>query len=124
MFLGFGPGSVATLSQNAYLEFHDPTWAKVIMEYGLVGAFSFFAFYLYCVFSLAHEWRLNWALVVMFTVTGGALLNPFMACAVLLLGIVPARARQSGRTAIPASGAHPGIPLPALERHPGTLPET
>lgn len=94
IFFGFGAGSVETLAKTAHIDFHDPTWAKVIMEYGLVGALAFFSFYLYCVFSFPHHRRINWALFVMFTVTGGALLNPFMACPVLLLAIVPVQKQQ------------------------------
>lgn len=89
MFFGFGPGSVERLIDATTIDFHDPTWAKLVLEYGLVGALAFFLFYLYCVFSCAHERRINWALLVMFVATGGALLNPFMAFPVLLLAIVP-----------------------------------
>jgi hypothetical protein len=92
MFFGYGAGSVATLQQNAPFDFHDPTWAKVTMEYGLIGALIFFSFYLHSAFARAHEKRINWALLVMFLATGGALLNPFMACTILLLGILPAQA--------------------------------
>ena len=95
MFFGFGPGAVEGLRAASDFHFHDPTWAKVIMEYGLIGACVFFSFFLYSLFSRAYERRLNWGLLVMFGLTGGALLNPFMACGVLLLGAVPVREAQA-----------------------------
>jgi len=94
LFFGYGAGSVETLVKTTHMEFHDPTWAKVILEYGLVGALVFFSFYLYCAFSFAHDRRISWGLFVMFMVTGGALLNPFMACPVLLLAVVPVDLRR------------------------------
>jgi hypothetical protein len=123
IFFGFGPGSVERFTHpSVYTEFHDPTWAKVIIEYGIIGALAFFSFYLYTVFSLAHERRLNWALLVMFMVTGGALLNPFMACLILLLGILPARTRQADE---PASEVTVLVVPPAiLQAAPGIAPRS
>lgn len=112
-FFGYGAGSVAMLQQNASFDFHDPTWAKVTIEYGLIGALAFFSFYLHSVFARAHDKRINWALFVMFLATGGALLNPFMAYTVFLLGILPTRAWP-----VSPAGVSPE------ERQPIVTPET
>lgn len=43
-WLGNGPGSI--LRTDVGFEFHDPTWAKLIYEYGVVGFLSFVALYI------------------------------------------------------------------------------
>jgi hypothetical protein len=87
-FLGHGPGTIfRTLREY---EFHDPTWAKLVFEYGFVGFASFVALYLSMLrrgeAALQARATLFWGWLLL----GGHLLSPeqnFLALA--LIGWMP-----------------------------------
>jgi hypothetical protein len=103
LWLGHGPGTV--FRQTLPYEFHDPTWAKLIVEYGVIGCIVFVALLLTTLFptllsgrTLSPAMRRRNALPLPIRATlffywlimGGHLLSPevsFMTLA--LVGLLP-----------------------------------
>jgi hypothetical protein len=72
-FFGRGAGSVAErLSIVSYASF-DPTWAKILYEFGLLGGFTFLLFFCHCI--IRGQRGLRFALGYTFLLLGGYLLN-------------------------------------------------
>ena len=98
-FLGRGPGTVQEqfrlLSFNAF----DPTWGKVIYEYGLLGALVYFRFF-YVAFCRGPR-GLRFAVGYTYLFLGGYLLNPSvlmqLAALVVWLGKTRGRKRPASR---------------------------
>jgi hypothetical protein len=74
LWLGHGPGSIS--HKDAGFEFHDPTWAKLIFEYGVVGAAAFVALFLMALRRSAAPLRVRAMLFAAWLVMGGHLLSP------------------------------------------------
>ncbi len=73
-FVGHGPGTIFR-AERSY-EFHDPTWAKLVYEYGVFG---FTSFMLLITLSMSHSKAPIQIRAVMFSswlVMGGHLLTP------------------------------------------------
>jgi hypothetical protein len=91
LWLGHGPGTI--FRQAVGYEFHDPTWAKLIFEYGVLGFVAFLALFLA---SLGGPWAPTRVRAMLFSgwlIMGGHLLSPeqnFMTLA--LLGLLPSPA--------------------------------
>ncbi|HEY0834836.1 MAG TPA: hypothetical protein VGE72_13085 [Azospirillum sp.] len=85
LLFGFGPGSI--MNYLAGLEFtaHDPTWIKLLFEYGVVGFLTFSAFIGYCVFHGSRRWILGGALLFFYCFLGGFLLTPVGGYVMVLL---------------------------------------
>jgi hypothetical protein len=111
--LGRGPGTVQEqfrlLSFNAF----DPTWGKVIYEYGLLGALAYFRFF--CVAFCRGPNGLRFAVGYTYLFLGGYLLNPSvlmqLASLVVWLGKTSAATRRPGEAAIEGRGQ---VSMPAL----------
>lgn len=73
-FIGRGPGTVQEQFQHFSFYAFDPTWGKVIYEYGLIGSLVYFNF-LYCGFCKAPR-GLRFAVGYTYLFLGGYLLNP------------------------------------------------
>ncbi|WP_175361165.1 hypothetical protein [Bradyrhizobium sp. STM 3843] len=101
-FLGRGPGTVQ--EQFRLLSFYafDPTWGKVIYEYGLLGALAYFRFF-YVAFCRGPR-GLRFALGYTYLFLGGYLLNPsiLMQLAALVVWL--------GKTAPATDRAREGAP--------------
>ncbi|QOZ32703.1 hypothetical protein [Bradyrhizobium sp. CCBAU 53421] len=112
-FLGRGPGTVQEqfrlLSFNAF----DPTWGKVIYEYGLLGALIYFRFF-YVAFCRGPR-GLRFAVGYTYLFLGGYLLNPSVlmqvAALVVWFGKTPAGAARSDEV---AKGKTGHVAMPAL----------
>lgn len=113
-WLGHGPGTIFRTIKD--YEFHDPTWAKLLFEYGALGFAAFLSLFLTMLrrpACLQVRATLFWGWLV----TGGHLLSPelnFLALA--LIGLTPggaALARRSSHSAQPASPA-PLLANPAV----------
>jgi hypothetical protein len=112
-FLGRGPGTVQEqfrlLSFNAF----DPTWGKVIYEYGLLGALVYFRFF-YVAFCRGPK-GLRFAVGYTYLFLGGYLLNPSvlmqLAALVVWLGKTRAATERAGNAAI---GERRHFHIPAL----------
>jgi hypothetical protein len=87
-FLGHGPGTI--LHANPGYEFHDPTWAKLVFEYGLLGLVAFVALFLTSLGRAAIPMELRAALFFSWLLMGGHLLSPEQNFLMLaLVGLVP-----------------------------------
>lgn len=76
LLFGRGPGSIsAVLTQVSYVA-HDPTWGKLLFEYGVVGTAAFALFFLACIFPESHSAGLSGFLLFGFLFFGGMLLDP------------------------------------------------
>jgi hypothetical protein len=73
-FLGRGPGTVQEQFHLFSFNAFDPTWGKVVYEYGLVGALVYFNF-LYLVVGKGPR-GLRFAMAYTYLFLGGYLLNP------------------------------------------------
>jgi len=88
LWLGHGPGSIS--HKQAGFEFHDPTWAKLIFEYGLLGFAAFVTLFLMAMRRSAAPLRVRAMLVAAWLIMGGHLLSPeqnFLTLA--LVGLFP-----------------------------------
>jgi hypothetical protein len=92
-FIGHGPG---TILRNARSFSFDPTWAKALYEYGLLGLMALIALVGYCLTRITASSSLRVALFVGWLITGGYLLSP-ENCALLYLLLCgwPASERSS-----------------------------
>jgi hypothetical protein len=103
LWLGHGPGTI--FRQQLGYEFHDPTWAKLIFEYGVVGLVAFLALFLTSLGGAAAPIRLRAMLFGGWLLMGGHLLSPeqnFMTLA--LVGLFP----PPGATAAVPERGRPG----------------
>lgn len=73
-FLGRGPGTVQEQFRLFSFNAFDPTWGKVIYEYGLVGSLAYFRFF-YLAFCKGPK-GLRFAVGYTYLFLGGYLLNP------------------------------------------------
>jgi len=108
--LGHGPGTIdrAIVFANVKFEIFDPTWAKLIYEYGLVGsgAILLFLFATFAGRALSPSIRL--ALLYAWLASGGLLLQSDF-CALLLLIVVLCPSVAAFKAASPK-------PAPAVPR--------
>ena len=105
-FLGRGPGTVQEQFRLFSFNAFDPTWGKVIYEYGLVGSFAYFRFF-YLAFGKGPK-GLRFAVGYTYLFLGGYLLNPSIlmqvAALVVWLGKTSAAADRPDRTAVETDG--------------------
>jgi len=88
LWLGHGPGTI-TRTQTGY-EFHDPTWAKLIFEYGVLGFAAFVALFASTLRVRQVEARIRVILFAAWLIMGGHLLSPEQNFLTLtLVGLVP-----------------------------------
>lgn len=112
-WLGHGPGTI--LRATPGYEFHDPTWAKLLFEYGALGCAAFLSLYLTTLTRRESPAQLRAALFFSWLLMGGHLLSPehnFLMLA--LLGLAPPARR--GQRAAPASA--PSFGPSSLELQP------
>lgn len=76
LLVGLGPGSISEVLDRVPYEAHDPTWGKLLFEYGVVGTLAFAAFFLACVFPAVHSAWVSGMLLFGFLLFGGMLLDP------------------------------------------------
>jgi hypothetical protein len=95
-WLGHGPGTIFRTLRD--YEFHDPTWAKLLFEYGALGFFTIVPLFLVMLrgqnSSIQVRATLFWGWLIM----GGHLLSPeqnFLALALIGFTPSPSRVRQS-----------------------------
>jgi hypothetical protein len=73
VWLGLGPGTILRLDAYA---FHDPTWAKLLVEYGVLGFTAFLALMLVCIQQRSLPVQVRAVLFFSWLVMGGHLLAP------------------------------------------------
>jgi hypothetical protein len=95
--IGHGPGSVTRNAvHKATYENADPTWAKALFEYGVLGFLTFVSLFLYSAFKsrapaeLIAAFCFGWLIV-----WGGVFLAPEMTALIFILCAVASAAGQS-----------------------------
>ncbi len=87
-FLGHGPGTIFHTLRS--YEFHDPTWAKLLFEYGALGFLGFLSLFLITLRRRSLPVQLRAALFWGWLVMGGHLLAPEQNFLTLILvGLTP-----------------------------------
>lgn len=87
-FLGHGPGTIFHTLRS--YEFHDPTWAKLLFEYGALGFLAFLGLFLCGLRRQSLPVQLRAALFWGWLIMGGHLLSPeqnFLT--LILIGFTP-----------------------------------
>jgi hypothetical protein len=73
LLFGYGPGTSDTMSWLLDYEVLNPSWLKLLLEYGMIGAVSFMPLYLYVLFAQSPDRLLSFACLVQFLLLGGYL---------------------------------------------------
>lgn len=96
LWLGHGPGTIARAQEGAFFsglhtyEFHDPTWAKLLFEYGIAGFVAFVALFALVLRHPAVPVSIRAVLFFSWLIMGGHLLSPDHAVLTLaLVGLFP-----------------------------------
>jgi len=107
-WLGHGPGTIFRTVRD--YEFHDPTWAKLLFEYGALGFAAFVALFLVMLRRQAVALQVRATLFWGWLIMGGHLLSPelnFLALA--LIGLTPRN--SASRRSAPSGSASAPRPL-------------
>jgi hypothetical protein len=91
---GMGPGSYAQYAKMVTYSAHDPAWAKMIFEYGLVGSMVFWPFFLIALFRQSPSRWISWAMLIGYFTFGGMLLDPRLQVMLLLFCVLPKQPAQ------------------------------
>jgi hypothetical protein len=87
-FVGHGPGTIWT--DKPLYDYHDPTWAKLLIEYGVLGFLAFVTLMILILWNSSTPTRVRAAMFFSWLAMGGHLLSPennFMLLA--LVGLHP-----------------------------------
>jgi hypothetical protein len=107
-FFGRGPGSVTENFLNLDYGAHDPSWGKIMYEYGLLGSICYFSFFLTSVWRARVDVVVKLAITIQFLFLGGLAGDPAAHAQIVALliwphGIVPRKLSDgapSGRVAL------------------------
>src|SRR5262249_48995826 len=120
-FFGMGAGSLLAIGgQTTYLV-HDPTWGKLLFEYGFLGAVGFFPFIVYSLLARSASRFLAASLAFAYLFLGGYLLGPFYNFLIVALVAwhrpkdIPAK---SERSLAPELSLHPAPASQGWLRYP------
>ena len=91
---GMGPGTIETYTLKTAYVFHDPTWGKLIFEYGFLGALPFACYVGYCFFAGARSTWLAAALFIDYLLLGGNLVDARLQVLILALVVMQNRPRD------------------------------
>jgi hypothetical protein len=95
-WVGHGPGTIFRTVRE--YEFHDPTWAKLLFEYGLFGFVAFLTLFAFTLRRPGVPMQIRATLFWAWLITGGHLLSPEQNYLTLaLIGLLPLGARLSSR---------------------------
>src|SRR5579859_471876 len=104
---GMGPGTIEGFTTKTAYLIHDPTWGKLIFEYGFLGAFPFAVFVVHCFFAGVRSVWLTSTLFINYLLLGGNLVDARLQVLILVLVVLQNRPRdiiaKSFRTAEPDS---------------------
>ncbi|WP_142850974.1 hypothetical protein [Telmatospirillum sp. J64-1] len=106
---GFGSGATLNAIQSLPYQSHDPTWSKLFFEYGLIGFVLFMGYFLYSLFEQARSVTISLAVLYIFMLLGGMLLDARLHAIILSLVVMQARSTPESML-LPqpqASTAHP-----------------
>jgi hypothetical protein len=112
-WLGHGPGTILRTPRS--YEFHDPTWAKLLFEYGALGFLAFLALFLVMMRRPGLPLPLRAALFWGWLIMGGHLLSPELNFLTLVLvGLTPAASSIGAETRRQSRPAPVPLRTPAL----------
>jgi hypothetical protein len=103
-FVGHGPGTISRVVRE--YEFHDPTWAKLLFEYGALGFVLFVMLFVAMLRRPGIPIQLRATLFWAWLITGGHLLSPeqnYLSLA--LVGLLPFATVLSSKRRQPDWGA-------------------
>ena len=103
---GMGPGTIEGFTTKTAYLIHDPTWGKLIFEYGFLGAVPFAIYVGHCFFAGARSVWLASALFVNYLLLGGNLVDARLQVLILVLVVLQNRPRDV--RAKPVRIAEPG----------------
>jgi hypothetical protein len=106
--VGKGPGAVDQISSAIGVIANYPVFHKLMIEYGLVGTLPFLSFILYCALARPRSRILAAALLVMYLVLSGSLLQPHTIYLFYVLAIAMPSRPEEAEAAAPQRGAPPG----------------
>ncbi len=92
ILFGNGPGSVREHFLSVNFAPFDPSWGKIMYEYGVIGFAAYFSFIFFCVFRSEGSLYLKFALILQFMFLGGyvAIMPVHIEIWMLLIWPVPA----------------------------------
>lgn len=106
-WLGHGPGTIYRLGPSSSYDFHDPTWAKLLFEYGVLGFVAFVALFATALYRPRVPQQLRAVLFFSWLLMGGHLLTPENNYFTLtLVGLMPLAGVALGRGVV--TGASSG----------------
>ncbi|MBI0436043.1 hypothetical protein [Roseomonas sp. KE0001] len=91
VLFGLGPGSYAQHAKLVPYEAHDPAWAKILFEYGLLGSAVFWPFFLTALFRASPSGWISTAMLIGYMTFGGMLLDPRLQILILIFCVLPKR---------------------------------
>lgn len=86
---GLGPGAYAQHTPLVSYEAHDPAWAKMLFEYGLIGSAIFWPFFFVSLFGNSPSRWISTALLIGYFTFGGMLLDPRLQILILVFCVWP-----------------------------------
>lgn len=89
LLFGLGPGSISPVLKTVAYEAHDPTWGKLLFEYGVIGSMIFALFFLACIGPGAPSLWMSCVLLFGFLLFGGMLLDPRLNALLLIFCTLP-----------------------------------
>ncbi|HLY56021.1 MAG TPA: hypothetical protein VKS60_10720 [Stellaceae bacterium] len=116
---GLGAGSITHMNDVTYYLVHDPTWGKIVFEYGLLGAVVYFPCFIRMLHPTRRDGYVCAALLIQYLILGGYLLTPLVHALFLSLLVWP----WSGQPAA-SRGSPSDRPREPVRREPrfGPLP--
>ena len=100
VWLGSGPGSLPS-ADAADHEISPPPEVKVAYEYGLPTAILFTGYIIFCICSSSAPWAIRAAMLVIYFLLGGSLLEPLTVYFCFLFSMLPVNKRAAS-----AAGGH------------------
>ncbi len=89
LLFGAGPGSLRNYILLMPFETHDPAWAKLLFEYGVVGSILFWTLFVLAVFVHSPSIWMSVALTIGFLTFGGELLDPRLSALLVVFCVLP-----------------------------------
>jgi hypothetical protein len=85
-WIGYGPGSITRIGTNPFYDFHHPTWAKALFEYGVLGLAAVIGLGWACLRQAPVPMQVRAAAFFCWIGAGGFLLTPEFTYLLLVFG--------------------------------------
>jgi hypothetical protein len=105
---GLGAGAITHMANLTYYKIHDPSWGKLVFEYGFIGAAVYFPCMAVMIFATRQHIFIKLALALQFLVLGGYLLTPIVHVLFLALVVWPFSEESNAVEIMPARMARGG----------------